>query len=127
MNMKNASVLRSISVQTYLTVGGLLLLLTGLTVLISFVDLGGMNVVIALAIAGTKALLVALFFMHLLHDHKLYLVIFSTAILFLALFLMLTMFDVMTRGEINALEKKPINPNAMIYNQAASSANHRSR
>jgi len=96
------------------------LLLTGLTVLISFIDLGGMNVVIALTIASTKALLVALFFMHLLHDHKLYLIIFSTAIIFLAIFLMLTMFDVMTRGEINALEKKPINPNAMIYNQAAS-------
>ena len=116
----NKTASHTISVQTYLTVGGLLLLLTGLTVLISFVDLGGMNVVIALTIASTKALLVALFFMHLLHDHKLYLIIFSTAIIFLAIFLMLTMFDVMTRGEINALEKKPINPNAMIYNQAAS-------
>jgi cytochrome c oxidase subunit 4 len=118
----NKTASHTISVQTYLIVGGLLLLLTGLTVLISFVDLGGMNVVIALIIASTKALLVALFFMHLLHDHKLYLIIFSTAIIFLAIFLMLTMFDVMTRGEINALEKKPINPNAMIYNQTASSS-----
>lgn len=118
--MNKTSSQHNISIQTYLTIGGLLLLLTGVTVLISFIDLGGMNVVIALLIASAKALLVALFFMHLLHDHKLYLIIFSTAIIFLAIFLMLTMFDVMTRGTINPLEKKPINPNAAIYNQGAS-------
>lgn len=45
-----------------------LLVLSGLTLAVSFVQLGIWSVVIAMAIAGGKALLVALFFMHLIEQ-----------------------------------------------------------
>ena len=46
----------------------LLMVLTTVTVLISLVHLGMLNIPIALAIAGFKASVVALYFMHLKHD-----------------------------------------------------------
>ena len=42
-----------------------LVILTGITVAIAFVDLGPWNVLVALAVASTKALLVLLYFMGL--------------------------------------------------------------
>lgn len=48
-----------------------LLVLTVITVLVAkFVDLGVMNIVIAMLIASVKAMLVALFFMHLKFESK---------------------------------------------------------
>jgi cytochrome c oxidase subunit 4 len=52
-------------VRTYVAIFVGLLVLTGITVAVAFADLGPLNNVIALAIAGGKATLVALFFMHL--------------------------------------------------------------
>ena len=46
-------------------------MLTVVTVLVSYVNLGVMNVVVALIIASTKASLVALFFMHLKGESRL--------------------------------------------------------
>ena len=54
----------------YLRVAGILFFLTAVTVWVSYVDLGFLNIVVALLIAGTKASIVALFFMHLLWDDK---------------------------------------------------------
>jgi len=48
-----------------------LLLLTVVTVLVSYVDLGLWNTVVALLIASVKASLVALFFMHLKGESRL--------------------------------------------------------
>jgi cytochrome c oxidase subunit 4 len=48
-----------------------LLVGTGLTVWASFIDLGPLNPIIALAIACTKAVLVVLFFMHVKYSSKL--------------------------------------------------------
>ncbi len=53
------------SVKTYAAVWILLLILTGVTTAVAYVDLGAFSVVAALAIAVVKMLLVALFFMHL--------------------------------------------------------------
>lgn len=50
----------------YLAIGGALLVMTLVTVAVSFIDLGFLNILVALAIATFKALLVAFFFMHLL-------------------------------------------------------------
>ncbi|MFQ6612626.1 MAG: cytochrome C oxidase subunit IV family protein [Fidelibacterota bacterium] len=101
--------------KTYLTVGFLLIVLTAVTVGVSFIDLGGYNVAIALLIAGTKALLVAFFFMHLLYDSKLYLTIFSTAVIILTAFLILIMFDINTRGDLDQITVEPISKSAVIY------------
>lgn len=102
-------------IKTYITIALLLLILTAITVTVSFIDLGAFNITIALAIASIKALLVAFFFMHLFYDNKLYLVIFGIALLFLTIFLTLTMFDTTTRGAISEEVKNPIRQEAPIY------------
>ena len=68
--------------------------LTVVTVWASYVEWGGaLDIVIAMGIATVKAALVALFFMHLKYDRKLYSVVFITPLLFLALFLSLAVLD----------------------------------
>lgn len=101
--------------KVYLGVGATLLVLTGVTVGVSFIPLGGFNVVVALLIAGVKALLVALVFMHLLWDNKILLVSFVTAIVILTIFIVLTMFDTMERGQVNPETRSPIKKEAVIY------------
>jgi cytochrome c oxidase subunit IV len=76
---------------------GVLLLLTGVTLGLSYVDLGRFGVPIALAIASTKALLVALFFMHLVEQRASNRIVAATAIAFVALLVTLMVVDVDTR------------------------------
>jgi cytochrome c oxidase subunit 4 len=101
--------------KTYLAVAGALMVLTVVTVAVSYVDLGGWNAVVAVFIAAIKASLVALFFMHLKYDNKVYLIIFLTSILFLALLLSLTFFDILTRGDIYKEVEHPIQEKAAMY------------
>jgi cytochrome c oxidase subunit 4 len=54
--------------KTYKTVLGALLILTIITVAVSRVDFGTMNLVVAMVVASIKAVLVALFFMHLKYE-----------------------------------------------------------
>jgi cytochrome c oxidase subunit 4 len=70
-----------------------LLILTGITVAASYVNFGAFNVVVALTIATIKATLVALFFMHLLHDKPVNGLIAAAGFIFLGLFLMFTLID----------------------------------
>ena len=102
-------------VKIYVTIAMLLIVLTSITVFVSFIDLGPYNVTVALAIAAIKALLVAFFFMHLFYDNKIYLIIFSMALLFLTIFLTLTMFDTTMRGSIYPEKEDPIKSEALIY------------
>jgi cytochrome c oxidase subunit 4 len=84
---------------TYLTVGAALLMLTIITVVVSQFQLGEWNLIVAMTVAAIKATLVLLFFMHLKYDNKLYAVAFLIAVTFLAVFIVLTMLDTMTRDE----------------------------
>jgi len=104
----------------YLVVGAALIFLTAVTVAVSFIRLGGWNVVVALIIASIKALLVAFFFMHLIYDNKLYLIVLSAAVAFLAILIILTMFDTMERDRIYQIKAGPINKNAIIYERHTS-------
>jgi cytochrome c oxidase subunit 4 len=103
------------SVKLYILIGVSLLILTGLTVKVSTIPLGPWNAVAALIFAAAKALLVALFFMHLLYDKKIYMVVVGTALLMLGIMLALTMADVLRRGDIYRYQEKPIHPQAEIY------------
>jgi len=106
-----------IPLKTYLAVGFALMVLTGITVTVSFINLGGWNAIIAVGIASVKASLVAFIFMHLLYDKKIFLVIFIVAITFLTIFIALTtMFDTVSRGQINFESDKPIEYRAKMYN-----------
>jgi len=89
---------KSSPLATYFSVWGALLLGTFLTYKAAQLDLGAFNAAVALIIATTKALLVALFFMHLkgAHEKLLKLVVAST-IFFLLILLALSMADYGTR------------------------------
>jgi len=83
---------------TYFAVWAALLVGTFITYEVAKIDLGVFNAAVALIIATTKALLVALFFMHLkgAHEKLLKLVVIST-VFFLLLLLGLSMADYGTR------------------------------
>ena len=99
----------------YLNIAMALIGLTVITVWVSFYNFGPFNLLVAMAVAAVKASLVALFFMHLKYDNKFYLLIFVSSILFLAIFIVLTMFDTMNRDDIDKMKAGPINPNAAMY------------
>ena len=86
------------SVKTYILVFLGLIVLTVVTTAVAFVDLGPFSVVAALAIACCKMLLVALFFMHVRHSSRLTKLVVIGGLLWLAILLLLTLGDVMTRG-----------------------------
>ncbi|MEI7704603.1 MAG: cytochrome C oxidase subunit IV family protein [Deltaproteobacteria bacterium] len=83
-----------------------LMVLTAITVTSSRIDLGPWNVVVALAIACTKATIVALFFMHLKYENRFLMVILIAAALFAALFVSFVVFDtVQYQPEIRAADQ----------------------
>jgi cytochrome c oxidase subunit IV len=76
----------------------ILLVCTGLTAAVAFVDLGPANTIVALSIATFKAILVVLFFMHVKYTHeKLTPLVIASAIFFLFILLALSMADYATR------------------------------
>ena len=75
----------------------LLLTLTGVTVAVSYIDLGFLNVPVALTIATLKAALVLLFFMHLRYEGPIIRYSFITTVMFLAIMIGFTFWDVAFR------------------------------
>jgi cytochrome c oxidase subunit 4 len=94
-----------ISSRTYVIVCLVLVLLTVLTVAVSFAPLqGGWHIAIGMIIAACKASLVLLFFMHVIHSPRLIWVVIAVAVFWLGLLFILTLNDYLTRGLI------PISP-----------------
>jgi cytochrome c oxidase subunit 4 len=91
---------------TYFGVWLALVVLTVVTVAVSRFDFGAGNTIIAMAVATTKATLVALFFMHLLYDNKLNLVILLTSLLFVAVFFAPVLVDLGSRGLIEPMKTR---------------------
>ena len=87
-----------VSVRTYATIFIALLMLTGLTVGVSTIDLGELNTVAALTIAVCKGTLVVLFFMHLRYSTRLTWLVVTTGLLWLMVLIAFVMSDVLTRG-----------------------------
>lgn len=110
---------RVVSLKVYLGIWGSLLVLTAMTIRISLINLGGWNVVIALLIASIKGMLVALFFMHLYYDKKIYSIVFSMGLVLLSIFIGLTMFDTLNRGEIYEIKAEKVKKEAVIYDSLA--------
>ena len=75
-----------------------LMLLLALTWTIGYINLGMFNVIIALAIAIIKALLVALFFMHIKGSSRLLHLAMAVGVIWLLIMLSLTLTDYFTRG-----------------------------
>jgi cytochrome c oxidase subunit IV len=70
---------------------------TLLTWWVSTIDLGSMNTPIALLIATIKAVLVILFFMHVIHSTRLTWVVVIASFLWLGVLFVLTFADYLTR------------------------------
>jgi cytochrome c oxidase subunit 4 len=86
------------SVKTYAAVWIILLILTGVTTTVAYVDLGAFSVVVAMTIAVVKMLLVALFFMHIRHSTHLTRLVVAGGLIWLMILLLLTFSDFLTRG-----------------------------
>ena len=89
---------KSSPLKMYFGIWAALLLGTFVTYKAAFIELGHFNAAVALIIATVKALLVALFFMHIkgAHEKLLKLVVIST-VFFLFILLILSMADYGTR------------------------------
>lgn len=80
-----------------------LLVLTIVTVAVSRVDFGSLNMFIAMAIATVKATLVMMFFMHLKWDTASNNLAIISSFLFLSLLFIFTLADYATRGDTDPL------------------------
>jgi cytochrome c oxidase subunit 4 len=81
----------------YVAVWATLMVMTLVTTLVAFVDLGRLNTVVALAIATFKATLVVLFFMGAKYSPRLTRVVILAGLFWLAILLVFSSVDYLTR------------------------------
>ncbi len=93
--------------KVYFGVWAALIVGTVITVAVSYVDFNAIlgvpniNLLVAMVVAVTKALLVCLFFMHLKSDNKIFALTFGSSVIFLGIFFILVFSDLMTRGLVD--------------------------
>ena len=97
---------------------------TAVTVAVTYVDLGSLNIIVALAIAVTKATLVVLYFMHLKYSPKIIKVTFGAAFFFFAILVVHTLTDYLTRG---TLGQPPFPPSGITIRPPRASCSVRAR
>jgi cytochrome c oxidase subunit 4 len=81
----------------YFMIFGALMVLTAITVGLAYVNLGQLNIVVALTVAIVKASLVVMFFMHLKYESPLTKVVLGAGVFWLVLLLGIIM-DYVTRS-----------------------------
>ena len=91
----------SVPLRIYFGVFFALCILTGVTVWTAKHDYGGWNTPIALSIAGLKAALVMLFFMHVKYQSRLTQMFAFAGFFWLVILLVFTLQDFMTRDMLN--------------------------
>ena len=85
----------------YFSVFGTLIVMTFLTVAVSYLGLPPtLSIIVAMVVATFKATLVATWFMHLIHDTKLNISLFLAALWFMGIFFVFTTFDMSSRGNV---------------------------
>ncbi len=87
----------TVSVRDYLLIFAALTALLVATTGVSFLPLGRLGLPVALGIATCKAVLIALYFMHLRHGNRLTWVFSAAALLWFGILLTLTLGDYLTR------------------------------
>ena len=91
-----------VSVRIYITIFLVLLVGTALTVWAAFIDFPyGLNTLIAMTIAVTKATFVVLYFMHVRYSARLIWVIVGSALFWMAILFAFTFADYMTRSNLS--------------------------
>jgi len=91
------------SIRTYLMVYVLLMILMALTTGLAFVDLTPWSSLVAMVIAGVKAVFVILYFMHLRSSSRMSWVFAGLGVYFVGILILLTMNDVRTRSWLSPL------------------------
>jgi cytochrome c oxidase subunit IV len=86
--------------KTYYIIFAVLLVLLVLTVVAAEFDFGAANLIIAMAIAGAKAVLIVLYFMHIRYSLPIVQIAAVTGVLWLVIAGTFTMADYLTRGWI---------------------------
>lgn len=86
------------SIRTYLIVAAALMGLLVLTIVAGMIHLGEANLVVALVIAGVKAILVAVFFMHLKYDTAVTRLFAVSGLVWLGILIVLTLGDFVSRS-----------------------------
>lgn len=90
----------TVAKKTYYKVATALMLLLGLTIGAYFIPLGPFGVVVALAIAFTKATLIILFFMHVRYSSRLTRMLAGAGFFWLLILFALTFSDYISRNGI---------------------------
>jgi cytochrome c oxidase subunit 4 len=86
-----------VPIPTYVAVFVCLLVMTGVTIAVAYVDMGPLNTALAMAIAFFKACLVVSIFMHVWWSSRLVQLAAATGFLWLGIMLFFTLSDVWTR------------------------------
>jgi cytochrome c oxidase subunit IV len=93
------------SLKLYVGIFLALIFFTVVTVAVSYVHLGSLNLAVAIIIASIKASLVVTFFMHLKYDNKFNALMFVCGLLFIGVFFAYTMNDTEHRqNELNDVQ-----------------------
>ena len=82
----------------YYAIFATLMILTGITVGVAYIDLGRMNVVAAIAIACFKAMIVVLYFMHVKYSSRLIKLTVIAGLYWMGILFALTFNDYLTRA-----------------------------
>lgn len=86
-----------VSYRTFILIWVALLVLTSVTVAVSRIDLGALNIWVALGVASVKSSLVLFVFMHLKQESMLFKIGLLILLVILAVFIGLTFTDVLYR------------------------------
>jgi cytochrome c oxidase subunit 4 len=86
-----------VSYKTYLIILISLLILTGLSVAVTSVELGPLSVTIALVLASTKSALVLIYFMHLKFDSKIFAIMVGLVLFVFVVVIVITFLDYLFR------------------------------
>jgi len=89
------------SIKLYIAIFLTLMVLTTVTILVAYINLGPWNKVVALGIASFKATLVVLYFMHVKYASRMTKLVVITGFFFLAILLSETMVDYGSRTWVN--------------------------
>jgi cytochrome c oxidase subunit 4 len=91
-----------VPVKLYVAVFASLMVLTAITVVVAYFDLGPLNNLVMLGIAFTKATLVVLYFMHVRYATRLTALVAAGGVLWLLFLFGFTMADYLSRGWLGA-------------------------
>ena len=110
--MAEASHTHVVPPRVYVAIFLALMTLTALTTWVAYIDLGPMNVVIMLAIAGLKATLVILWFMHARYESHLTKVTILGSVFWLLVLIVISASDTFIRWRPDSVAEFGLNPEA---------------